>query len=107
MPVYEASYRPWDGKARPSRRAALAIAATMIPRLYKLKLVRIPVLVLPLAAILLSGMLFYFQYGTIFQTLARRLEWGDFPKRPRHLVPLLARGKGHGGSGRSCLYAGR
>ncbi len=78
MPVYEASYRSWDGKARASRQAAFAIAGTMIPRLFKLKLVRFPVLVLPLLAILLSGTIFYFSYGEIFQRLARRLEWGDF-----------------------------
>ncbi len=78
MPVYEASYRPWDGKARPSRRAAFAIAATMIPRLYKLKLVRFPVLVLPLVASVLAGTTFYFGHGKIFQMVAQRLEWGDF-----------------------------
>jgi hypothetical protein len=78
MPVFEASYRRWDGKARASRRAAFAIAGTMIPRLFKLKLVRFPVLVLPLFATLLSGTIFYFSYGRIFQMVTERLEWGDF-----------------------------
>lgn len=78
MPVYEASYRPWSGKARANRLAPFAIAATMIPRLFRLKLVRFPVLVLPLFASLLSGSIFYFSYGRIFRVVTRQMEWGDF-----------------------------
>ncbi len=40
MPVDRASYRGWEGTARPSPRSVLAIAGTMISRRMKLKLVR-------------------------------------------------------------------
>ena len=56
--VDQASYRPWEGTAKPSRLAVFAIAGTMIRRLMRLRLVRWPVILVSLFAIILSSLLF-------------------------------------------------
>lgn len=58
MAVDQASYRPWDGTARPTRRVIVAIAQTMIRRLMKLRLVRWMVKVVIVCATAISAMIF-------------------------------------------------
>jgi ABC-2 type transport system permease protein len=65
MGVDRASYRAWEGHARPSRGVAFAIAGAMIRRLMRLKLVRILSFSIPGGACLLAGGLFLlWQQGT-------------------------------------------
>jgi ABC-type transport system involved in multi-copper enzyme maturation permease subunit len=59
MPVDRASYRPWEGTVRPSRRVTLAIAGTMIRRSMKQRLVRYLVRIVVLGVCLVSGFWFY------------------------------------------------
>jgi len=55
MGVDRASYRAWEGRARPTRGVAFAIAGAMIRRLMRLKLVKILSLSVPGGACLLAG----------------------------------------------------
>lgn len=56
--VDQASYRPWEGTARPSPLVIFSIAGTMIRRLMRLRLVRVLVMIVSFIAIVLSSFLF-------------------------------------------------
>lgn len=60
MPIDIASYRRWEGRARPTPLAALAIATAMIRRRMKLKMVRIIVYAFTLLSTGLAALVFYF-----------------------------------------------
>jgi ABC-type transport system involved in multi-copper enzyme maturation permease subunit len=60
VPIDIASYRRWEGRARPTPFASLGIAATMIRRRMKFKMVRIIVYAFTLLATGLATLIFYF-----------------------------------------------
>jgi ABC-type transport system involved in multi-copper enzyme maturation permease subunit len=62
MPVDQASYRGWEGVPRPGRRAALAIAGTMIRRMRRGLLVRYLVFGVPAASCLIGVGIFALTY---------------------------------------------
>ncbi len=59
MPIDIASYRRWEGRARPTPLAALGIAGTMIRRRMKLKIVRVIVFVFSVVASGFAALVFY------------------------------------------------
>ena len=62
MPVDQASYRAWEGTARPGRRAALAIAGTMIRNLRRSRMVKALVVAIPLLMGGFAVTMFSFSY---------------------------------------------
>ena len=65
MGVDRASYRAWEGHARPSRGVAFAIAGAMVRRLLRLRLVKVLSFSIPGGACLLAGGVFLlWQQGT-------------------------------------------
>jgi len=71
VPVDDASYRPWDGTARPSRLASLAIAGTMIRRLLRNRLLRVLVTYAPIMACVISVVIFGVTYSEEMATVRR------------------------------------
>jgi len=59
VPVDQSAYRKWDGTARPTRAAALAIAAVLVGRFYKLRLVRWLANVVAVGACVLAPIFLY------------------------------------------------
>jgi len=59
MPIDIASYRRWDGRARPTRLAAVAIAVTMVRRRMRVRLVRTVIWVFTGSASLIAGLFFF------------------------------------------------
>lgn len=62
MPVDQSAYRKWEGKARPTRAAVLAIASVLAGRYYKVKLVRWLANVVIGGACLFAPMALYFKH---------------------------------------------
>lgn len=59
MPIDIASYRRWEGRARPTPLAALGIASTMVRRRMKLRIVRIIVFLFTVVPSGFAALLFY------------------------------------------------
>lgn len=60
MPIDIASYRRWEGRARATPLAALAIASTMIRRRMRIRFVRIIIWAFALVPSVIAGLVFYF-----------------------------------------------
>ena len=60
MPIDIASYRRWEGRARPTPFAALAIASTMIRRRMRNRLVRVIIFAFTLISSGVTALVFYF-----------------------------------------------
>ncbi len=58
MPVDDASYRAWDGQARPSAMASVAIASTMVRRLLRQRLLKALVIFAPVIACVVASLVF-------------------------------------------------
>jgi len=72
MPVYEAAYRRWDREGERRGVPALAIAAAMIRRVMRLRLVRLIVLVVPSLACFFSFIVFYAVYDDMLAMVVRQ-----------------------------------
>lgn len=73
MPVYEASYRPWEERGGRRASVTFAIAGTMVRRILRFTLVRWLLYALVGAAVLGSTLVFYFSHDVIVQEIQRRL----------------------------------
>lgn len=90
MGVDRASYRAWEGRARPTRGVAFAIAGAMIRRLMRRRMVKILTFSIPSGACLLAGGVFFFwQQGEAEPELQKLLASGLMGRD--ELLPLLNR----------------
>jgi len=78
MPVYDASYRAWDGKAKATPLAALAIASTTVRRMWRIRSVKWLTVICPLAACSISWLVLYFAYEKIWATVTERIGLAEF-----------------------------
>lgn len=71
MPVYEASYRSWEGRGGRRAGKKLAIAGTMIRRVFRIRLVKFFVLVTVIGASFMSSLILYLRHEELMQQLNR------------------------------------
>ncbi len=76
MPIYEAAYRRWDREGARRGLPSLAIAAAMIRRVMRIRLVRLLVLTLPALACFFSFIVFYAAYDRMLGMMMRQSEEG-------------------------------
>lgn len=62
MPVDQAAYRRWEGTARPGRGVVLAIAGTLVRRLFRLRLVKFLATSIVLFACIIASIFLYVQH---------------------------------------------
>jgi ABC-type transport system involved in multi-copper enzyme maturation permease subunit len=74
VPIDIASYRRWEGRARPSPLAALAIASTMVRRRMRVRFVKLILWAFTLVPSVIGGLVFYFTLQGTGPISERQLE---------------------------------